>query len=276
MYKKAKYFISENNIIDTEQFNIKELEKGFSVYEVVKIIKGIPLFFEDHINRLHQSAILKNKKIPFSDYEISKQVFSLIKINQIYEGRLKFVVRFYKNENKLISFYLNPIKPTENDYKNGIEIQTFKAERQNPNAKVINYNLRTSVNKLIRENNIFEVLLYNEKEIISECSKSNIFFVKNNILYTSLSENVLPGITRSYIYKICKELSTEITEKKITVSELQNFESAFITGTSIGVLPVKQIDTVNFDAANILISELSKKYQTTVSRYLSDKLKRSI
>ena len=269
MYQKAKYFVVNNEFIKSELFDISELEKGFSVYEVVKIEKGIPLFFEDHLKRLHHSAKLKNKNIPFSDSEIKKNVFNLIDINKIKEGRLKFAVRFYQSDNKLICFFLNPIIPTSDNYNKGIKIMSVQAERKNPNAKIINYELRTYINKLISENTIFEVLLFNNDGMITECSKSSIFFIKNKTVYTSMSKDVLAGITRDYIYKICKNHSLELKECEIRQSDLHTFESAFITGTSIGVLPVNQIDNQTFSVKNDIIKLLSDNYKDIVKNYLN-------
>jgi len=271
MFQKAKYFISNSKLIKTGFFDIKELEKGFSIYEVVKIVNDIPLFLEDHLERIHSSAKLKDKKVPFSDSEIKENIFKLIEKNQIHDGRLKFAVRFSESEDKLICFFLNPINPSSDDYKNGVKIISVQAERENPNAKVINYQLRTFINKIISENQVFEVLLFNKNGIISECSKSTIFFIKNKTIYTSLSKDVLPGITRSYIYKICKEQSLTIQERKIKQSELHTFDSAFITGTSIGVLPVNQIDTHSFTVENDIIKQLSDNYKSIVQEYLKKK-----
>lgn len=273
MYKKAKYFISDNQIIKTELFDIKELEKGFSVYEVVKITRGIPIFLEDHLERLHYSAHLKFKKISFSNLEIKENIKKLIEINNIKEGRLKFLIRYHSSGNKLISFFLNPINPSQSDYNNGVNINLFQAERSNPNAKIINYQLRTSVNKLIRENKIFEVLFFNTENIISECSKSNIFFIKDNTVYTSFLKNILPGVTRKYIYKICNDLSVTIKECEINVSDLQSFDSVFITGTSLGVLPVKMIENYKYNVSDKIINLLSTAYNEILKTYMSERIK---
>ncbi len=268
MYNKAKYFISGNDIFETKDFDIKELQRGFSIYEVVKIINGIPLFFENHINRLYQSAQHKKTEIPFIKDEIKDSVYKLIKINTINEGRLKFAVRFYQSDIKLICFYLNPIIPSENDYKYGIKIISIKEERKNPNAKIINYRLRTKVNNLIKGNDIFEVLLVNNENIITECSKSNIFFIKDDCIYTPLSKDVLPGITGHCISEICRRNKINLKECNINFSEIPNYDAAFITGTSIAVLPVKQIDDYSFKSENKITHLLSDKYNNIVQNYI--------
>ncbi len=272
MYKKADFFISDNNIISTRLFDIKELEKGFSIYEVIKISKGIPLFFENHLKRLHNSAKLKKVKINYGENEIKTQIYRLIDINKINEGRLKFAVRFHKSGDKLIIFFLNPISVSESEYKEGVKIISVQEERKNPNAKIINYKLRTYINNLIKNNDIFEVLLINKNNYITECSKSNIFFVKENNIYTPSSEDILCGITRKYILQICKKKNIKVNECKIKSEEINSFDSVFITGTSIGILPVRQIDNFTFDIKNKIISELSEEYNKITEKYISDRL----
>ena len=83
-----------------------------------------------------------------------------------------------------------------------------------------------------------------------------------------MSKDVLAGITRDYIYKICKNHSVKLKECEIKQSDLHTFESAFITGTSIGVLPVNQIDNQTFSVKNDIIKLLSDNYKDIVKNYL--------
>lgn len=84
-----------------------------------------------------------------------------------------------------------------------------------------------------------------------------------------MSKDVLAGITRDYIYKICKNHSVELKECEIKLSDLHTFESVFITGTSIGVLPVNQIDNLTFSVENDIIKLLSNNYKDIVTNYLN-------
>ncbi len=268
MNKDANFFLINNKTYKTEYFDIEELKKGFSIYEVVKIINNIPLFFEDHLERLHKSAELRQVKIPFSDSEIKMQVLKLIEINAIQNGRLKFAVRFFQNEIKLICFWLNTITPSENQYKKGVKIISVIAERKNPNAKIINYKLRNFTKSKLQQENAFEALLVTENGKITECSRSNIFFIKGNQVCTPYSKDVLPGITRNYVFKICKTQNIDICEDNIKFEDMKLFDSAFISGTSLGILPVKQIDNLKFKIQNNIIKNISDSYQKITEEYL--------
>ena len=265
----ADYFIIDNTIYPTEEFNISELEKGISIYEVVKVIDSIPLFTEEHINRLHESAKIKDLKVWTEDTFINEQIEKLIKINSVKRGRLKFALRYDQSGNKLICFYLQSIEPKTGVYKKGVKIISEHIERVNPNAKVINYKLRKLVRKKTIKENAFETLLVSKSGLITECSKSNIFFIKENKVYTSHSKDVLKGITRNYIFTICKRNNISIIEKDIYSEEINNYDSVFITGTSIGVLSVYQIDDIIFSKNNGLLKLISESYFEIVKSYIA-------
>ncbi len=267
----ADYFIIDNEIFPTNKFDISELEKGISIYEVVKVIDSTPLFTEEHIKRLHESAKIKNLKVWTDDTFINEQVEKLIKINSVEKGRLKFALRYDQSGNKLICFYLQSIEPKVEVYKKGVKIISENIERVNPNAKVINYKLRKLVKKIVAEESAFETLLVSKTGKITECSKSNIFFIKGNKVYTSHSKDVLKGITRKYIFNICKENIIPIVEKDIYLKDISNFDSVFITGTSIGVLSVYQIDNIVFSKNNSLLKLISDSYFEIVSNYIIQK-----
>lgn len=264
----AEFYLINDQIINTINFDIGVLEKGFTIYEVVKIINGKPLFIEDHTRRLHQSAKYKNVSIWLSDNYIKKSVLKLIEINNVLNGRLKYAFRYYKDDNKFICFFLEDIEPPATVYIKGVKIISEKYQRESPNAKVINYSLRKRVKEIKSEMNAFETLLISRDGKITECSKSNIFFIKKNTVFTTFKEDVLPGITRNYIISLCHKLSIQIQEKDIYYTDLEYFDSVFISGTSIGILIVSAIDEFQFSTNNKIINQLTSAYKKLVSKYL--------
>ncbi len=265
----AKYFIIDNEVISTNDFQISELEKGISIYEVVKIIDSTPLFLEEHLTRLYKSAQIKNVNIWFTNDYIIEQIKKLISINDIKKGRLKFALRYHVSGNKLFCFFLENIEPKAEVYKTGVKIITESIERINPNAKVINYKLRKRVRERTVKENAFETLLISNSEKVTECSKSNIFFIKGNTVYTSSAKDVLKGITRDYIFEICNKNNISIIETDIYKEDITNYNAAFITGTSIGVLSVNQIDDYNFSYENGLLKLISENYNELVKKYIN-------
>jgi len=267
-----KYFLSGTQLLDTKYFDISEFENTTALYEVVKLIKGKVLFFEDHINRLKHSAKLSNKIIPWSDNEISRQVKYLIKTNKLQNGRLKFLFRYNTNEApKFFAFFLNDITPDPEYYIKGVRTVFFEACRETPGIKQINYRLRHNVKAYINENDAFEALLVNEKKNLTEGSKSNFFAIGNGKVYTPPTQNILPGITRSFVLKICKEQNIPLIEQAIPAGSVSSFDSAFLSGTSISILPINSIEKIEFSTNNPILKSIIEAYSEIKTNYLKTK-----
>jgi len=104
-------------------------------------------------------------------------------------------------------------------------------------------------------------LLVNHNKNITEGSRSNIFLIKGTSLYTPPEKRILKGITRQKIFEICEKRNIEIHEVEISYKELVFYETAFLSGTSPGILPVKSIDKYRFNTSNDLMRQLMDAYQ---------------
>jgi len=112
--------------------------------------------------------------------------------------------------------------------------------------------------------------LVNQKGEITEGSRSNMFFVKNNVFYTSPSKDVLVGITRSRVIQLCTQLGYEVKEQEIPVSFLDEIDGLFLTGTSPKVLPIASVDTHQYDSSNnSAILALQKAYDDLINSYIN-------
>ncbi len=75
--------------------------------------------------------------------------------------------------------------------------------------------------------------------LITEGAHSNIFFVKENTLYTHPESNhILSGITRNNIIRMAKIAGIQVIENAIRENELSTVQEAFISNTSAEVAPV--------------------------------------
>jgi branched-chain amino acid aminotransferase len=267
-----KYFLSGTQLLGTKNFDISEFENTTALYEVVKLINGKVLFFEDHINRLKHSAKLSGKTIPLSDSKISQSVKYLIRKNEVINGRLKFLFRYNNNEEpKFFAFFLNDITPEPEFYIKGVKTVFFEACRDTPGIKQINYQLRHNVKAYIAQKNAFEALLINEERNLTEGSKSNFFGISAGKIYTPPTRNILPGITRSFVLKICEEQNIPLSEEPIPAHSVSAFDSAFLSGTSISILPVSAIESIEFSTDNTILRKIIGAYSKIVSNYLKTK-----
>lgn len=78
--------------------------------------------------------------------------------------------------------------------------------------------------------------------LITEGAHSNIFFVKDETLYTHPESNhILSGITRCNVISICHENNIPLVEEAISADMLPYIHEAFMTNTTGEVIPVNKI-----------------------------------
>ena len=106
----------------------------------------------------------------------------------------------------------------------------------------------------------------------------NLFFVKNNIIYTPKLGNILAGITRDSIIKLARNLGYKVIEGEFNISQLKEADEAFFTGTAVEITPIKQIDDVFFNNTNPITNKIKDhffklvrgEFEISDSRYYSD------
>jgi branched-chain amino acid aminotransferase len=158
-------------------------------------------------------------------------------------------------------------------YRDGVNTELFKAIRINPNAKIAHSDARDAIGRFLRSRKLYEVLLVNNEDRLTEGSKSNVFFIKGQEIVTPPGEQVLKGITRSKVIDLCHQFTFTFTERIISMNQLSEFDAAFLTGTSPKILPVRRIGTITYKPDHPIINSLSCAYDALVSAYIQDQLK---
>lgn len=255
------YFVFDDEIRPVSQFVPAENEGG--IYEVLRVINEVPLFLDDHLQRFFHSAKLAGKTIRYTEPQIRSFLNKLIEQNHITEGNVLISCKIH-----LKAFFIPHKYPTTEMYSLGVNCGILNAERDNPNAKVFQTTVRQQADKLLSENEFYEVLLVDNNGFVTEGSRSNVFFVAGDTIFTARGNQVLPGITRQKVLEIAHMLQTEVIEKQIQLSEIQQFDAAFITGTSPKILPIRQIDKMQFDPENPIIIRLMDTYDNIISAYV--------
>lgn len=252
------YFLFGDELKRSQEFDSYISNKGKSLYEVIRVSEGIPIFLAEHLDRLYNSAKIMKYSLTITRNEIIDGIILLIKENKINNGNLKLVINYNpEGENiynddlneRFLVYFVKHSYPSKQQYSEGVKTITYHGERSNPNAKVINNAFRANVNLKIKSKNVYEAILVDDDGYITEGSKSNIFMVKGTTVVTSRVINVLPGITRQFIIKTCEKLNIKFIEKDVFEKDLKSYTGLFISGTSPKVLPIDSVDEFSFNSS---------------------------
>ncbi|WP_053956248.1 aminotransferase class IV [Inediibacterium massiliense] len=267
------YYIYNEEVYKTEEIHPFEEISSSMIYEVIRIIDGIPLFLEEHLERLRKSANILNQEVHKSDEEIEKEILQLVLMNDCKNINVKLLcTNLEKEKQDFFTYLIQSYYPEKEVYEKGIHTVLYHSERKNPNAKVLNTSFKERVKELLEKENAFEAILVNEDGSITEGSRSNMFFVKNSKVYTALGKNVLLGVTRNKIMEVCKSLGIEVIEKSINESEIPTLQGAFMSGTSVNVLPIESIGDDHMNSVHDpIIEKIGSGYIEEMNKYLQSK-----
>lgn len=132
--------------------------------------------------------------------------------------------------------------------RKGVKLVLVTIRRPSPRtgpvqAKTLNYLNNLLARQEAAEQGAFDGLLLTTGGHVSESSMSNVFFVKDRTLYTpSLACSVLPGITRGVVLEMAPTLGLQAREGRYRTEVLYDADECFLTGSGVGILPVRAID----------------------------------
>jgi branched-chain amino acid aminotransferase len=231
---------------------------GDSVYEVVTTQNSKPIFLEEHLNRLTNSANGICLTIPYDQKWFTREINRTVQVAGNKESYIRIIVTrgvgdididpsSCQNPNVLI--YVTPIKeyPAE-DFSRGIHIALVSIKRNpkealNPGIKTGNYLNNVLAKMEANKLGAKDALMLSPAGYLTECTTSNIFLVQGGrVLTPSLDCGILPGITRDVVIQLSKENGLPVEEGRWPPEILEKVDEIFITGTLKKVMPVTQLD----------------------------------
>ncbi|HOS84757.1 MAG TPA: aminotransferase class IV [Bacteroidales bacterium] len=265
----SKYVCINGKIVESNNVTIPQA--SMVLYDVLRVYNTIPLFAELHANRFFESFTLAQLPQPFMRHVFETSIYSLISKEQIIEGNIRCA--YYVSETPVYMVYqIAHSYPTPQMYQQGIDVALLHAMRENPNVKQ-ELQVRSIANTMIAEQGVYDVLLVDADGNITEGSRTNAFFIKDDTVYTAPACDVLVGITRKKITELMNQHNIPCVEQKIPVSDIAQFDAACLTGTSPKILPIASIlQTKTFSTQHSCLQLLQNIYNEEIETYVSRRL----
>lgn len=235
------------------------------IYEVLRVYDNRCLFLDEHLSRMRKNLSLVYPDHQLSDNSILEALRRLLRSQYIEQGNLMISLDPSVSNQPEIK-QIAHIYPTEDELKNGVAVISLRVTRTNPTIKTWNPQVREKANQTIKQNEVYEVLLLNELDEVTEGSRSNLFWVKNQMLYSPPVLEALPGITRQKTIELALQQQLTVKENRISIDDLMRADEVFITGTSPGILPVKEIDGITMTGNLVITRNLQSSYFELVTK----------
>jgi D-alanine transaminase len=230
---------------------------GDGVYEVLRAVNGSLFATRFHNDRLERSLdgvriALKGGDSPARFVDIGKQ---LLRENDLTHGEATLYIQVTRGATTRAHYFPPPdITPTI--YISAARFTPYAELAQNGASAISHPDLRWErcdlktlnllpnvlASQTARERGAFEAMLIRDG-VVTEGTRTNFFGVVNGSLRTHPSDNhILPGITRSVLRDLARDLSIDLDETPISVAEIPALTELFLTGTTTDVMPVVKLD----------------------------------
>lgn len=244
------YIFKNQKLITEKQAQISIRERGFlfgdGIFETLKIIDGKIFDFKAHEARI--KAALKVLKFSADISDLEKKSLQLIKKNKIKNGILRISISRGIGSRGYLPTYESDaliIIETFLDRKIPKKIRLGISKNITPKLPFKSMNALPYILTKIaaEEKKCFDLVMVSDKKFIAETSSANIFWVKNNVIYTP-HENcgIVLGTIRSKLLKIS---SLKIKKVKAKISALKNADEIFLTNSAFLILPVDELEIAN-------------------------------
>jgi len=256
------------------------VQGGDAVWEGLRVYPEGIVCLDKHLTRLHESA----KTLAFVDIPSKEEVKKAIKMTLDANGMNDDThIRLTLTRGTKITSGMDPRlnqegsclivlaewKPLVYDNKSGIKVISTSQRRNAPqflDSKIHHNNLLNNILAKIEANVAGKDagLMLDERGFVAELNGSNIFMVKDSVVYTPYAHACLPGITRATVMELCKKNDIKILEQDITLSQLYNADGVFATGTMGELTPVVEIDGREINTNNSLTQNVLILFKDTI------------
>ena len=252
------------SLTDKDQTNIRIENRGFTfadgLFEVIRIIDGVPLFLESHYKRMQESAIFFRIPFSYNLQECYRQSLELIEKNDLTDGELYWELtrgddtcreHGFREEHQgtfaILTIPLRHINPE--NWGKGVSLTLYPDLRhQLCEHKTINLLANCMAKNFAYSQGSYDSMMFRQekdgRKYITEGGSSTYFLVKDGVIATPEINNILPGITRKKVISICKDLQIPLIQRRVYVNEIKHAQEIFLASTVSKVMPVKKIGNI--------------------------------
>ena len=243
------------SFLPRSEAQIPIMDRGFlfgdGVYELIPVFNKKVFLLDEHLKRLKNSLnLIQMNEIQ----DLDKIINILIKKN------IKNTFFIYLHitrgvQNSRNHIYSENIEPTvllmcedypafsEDFIKKGFQATIQDDFRwMKSNIKSISLLGNVLLKNHASSNGCYETLLIRNNKL-TEGSTSNVFIVKDEIIYTpKLSNELLPGVTRGLLIKLLNENHLKVIESDIYESDVVNADEVWCSSSTNAVVPIIKVD----------------------------------
>ena len=250
LWFNGRFTTTDEKVVGVED---RGFQFGDAVYEVFKFTGKRPIFLEDHFRRMQRGLQEIEIRAPWTEEQFAGMTRELLARTEFEEGIV--YVQVTRGEMQRAHFFPDDMKatalaysrrfkfPDETKKELGARVITTPDQRWlRCDVKSVNLLGNALAKKKAQRAGAEEALLIADGSV-REGASSSFFVVRGGRLITHpLDEHILPGVVRDRTIGLALSARIRVDERPLREEELFDLDEAFLTSTTLGIMPVTDID----------------------------------
>jgi 4-amino-4-deoxychorismate lyase len=234
---------------------------GIGLFETFRTYNRKPFLLAEHIRRLTDGCQELGIAYEPNLENLTTLIEELLQANHLEDAYIRYSVSAgvealglpstdYAHPTEII--YIKPLPLRDaHTYEQGKALQLLKLPRNTPEG-LYRFKSFHYMNNILAKRELgqyawatgAEGLMLSEDGYVAEGIVSNLFFVKNDTLYTpSLDTGILPGITRAHVINLAQQLQLPTQDGLYRWEDLVEADEVFLVNSIQEIVPVTTLYT---------------------------------
>ena len=240
--------IYQGKLNTLDQIKVSPLSRAYtfsdSIYEVIPYFLGKPLCYKEHFDRMIQSSHLMGLDVDFDS--VTKDIKELAATLNNQDGYVYYQIsrgvdmvrsHIYQDDLEIERFGYAMPASFPSSAISAMLCDDDRWGRCNIKSTSLLGNV-LAMNKA-KSLGCQEVVMHKDG-FMTEAGASNVFYFNSagSVRTSSLSENILPGITRSILIEALKNTPYSVKEGSCSISDFNDSPCIWLTSSTKGILPL--------------------------------------
>lgn len=250
----------EGRIVGISEARIPLLDWGFlrsdACQDTVSVWRGMFFCLDDHIARFFQSCRNLRLSCPYEEHELADVLIRLVRHTGLTDAYVQMIATrglpapdsrdLRTCKNTFLAFcvpYVHITPDSGRGFLDAIISERPRIPAASVPSSIKNYHWIDFELGLLEayDRGGNTVLLTDGNGAVTEGPGFNVFGYRGTELFTP-DTNVLEGITRNVVIEMAGDLGVQVTQRRVTATELREAAEVFATSTAGGIMPIRSID----------------------------------
>ena len=275
-----KVFLNDK-LVDIDKAGVSVTDSGLlygaGLFETMRSRNGVVFSLKDHLDRLFFSAAALSIQTYDRKY-ITEAIYKVLRSNKLSDARLRLTLtngpmsapEGQRKPTLLIT--ATKLQPYPKEYYEKGALVVLSPFRQNTAEPTCGHKTTSYFSRMIalahaHQKRAAEALWFTVDNRLAEGCISNVFLVKDGVLYTPPIETpVLAGVARKTVCQIAVRNSVKLAERDLYISNVQEADEIFLTNVIMQILPIISVEkhTVGDGKVGAMTKKLQRMFEEVI------------